>query len=284
MPVTVQVATLAKGTEPFPGYHLEKFIGRGAWGEVWQARQPDGTSVALKFVPCDSQLSAAQEVRALQWVRHLDHPNIIKLEQIWCYGGHIVIAMELAEGSLVDLLELYVMEYDSFIFPQHLCQYLMQAAEALDFLNARQHIINGQRVAVRHCDVKPSNLLVRAGTVKLADFSLAVQTTSTSWYHRRAGTLSYAAPEVFQGWLSDRTDQYSLAVTYCELRTGQLPFPKSPSRFSKLYTRPAPDLSLLTPGERKVLARALAPIPQDRWPTCREMMEQIAQALEPRKG
>jgi serine/threonine protein kinase len=114
--------------------------------------------------------------------------------------------------------------------------------------------------------------------VKLADFSLAALTTSPLWFHRRAGTLNYAATEVFQGRLSDRTDQYALAVSYVELRTGQLPFHDTPTTFIKTYGRPEPDLTLLEPWERPILARGLASVPQDRWPSCREMMQHLAQA------
>jgi serine/threonine protein kinase len=138
-------------------------------------------------------------------------------------------------------------------------------------------MINGRRVAVRHCDVKPSNLLIRGKSIKLADFSLAVQTTSPSWYYQRGGgTLSYSAPEIFQGWLSDRTDQYSLAVSYCQLRGGRLPFSDTPSTFTRHYVRPAPDLSMLPPSERPIIRRGLAWVPQDRWHSCTEMMEELA--------
>ncbi len=276
----VQVAALSPGVEPYPGYQLVCLLGRGGWGEVWKAEQPDGNSVALKFLPCDSQLAAAQEIRALQSIRQLQHPNLIHIESIWAYSGHVVIAMELAEGSLFDLMDIYRVDYGSCIFPQHLCYYLAQAAAALDFLNARQHYLNGRRVAVRHCDVKPSNLLVLNGQIKLADFSLAVQATATMGYHRRVGTLNYTAPELFQGRLSDRSDQYSLAVTYCELRTGELPFPEVPHDAGKDYVRPAADLSRMTPGEATVLARALSPVPQDRWPSCTELMDRLSWTLQ----
>lgn len=270
---------LRNGVEPYPGYHLVRFLGRGGWGEVWQAEQPDGTDVALKFLPCDSHLASAQEIRALQSIKQLHHPNLIHIDRIWGYSGHVVIAMELADGSLLDLMDVYRADYGACIFPQHLCTYLTQAAEAIDFLNARQHTINEQRVAVRHCDVKPSNLLVLGGTVKLADFSLAVLTTSPWWSHRRVGTMNYAAPERLQGWLSDRSDQYALAVSYCELRGGRLPFPDAPPDAGKDYTRPPPDLSMLTPGEARIVARALSPVPQDRWPSCTEMMERLRESL-----
>jgi len=272
---------LQEGLEPFPGYRLTTFLGQGGWGEVWKATRPDGPPLALKFLPCDSQLAAAQEIRGLQAIRQLRHTHLIRIDQIWCYAGYIVIAMELAEGSLLDLLSVYVSEFGSGIIPEHLCHFLAQAAAALDFLNCRQHNLNGQRVAVRHCDVKPSNVLIVAGVVKLSDFSLSTQATSTMWYHRKFGTLDYAAPEVFHGWLSDRTDQYALAVTYCHLRRGRLLFNDTPSRFRDDFVREAPDLSALTSPERGIILRALAPVPQDRWPSCTELISRLTQALAP---
>lgn len=271
---------LAEGVEPFPGYRLAQFLGRGGWGEVWKALRPDDQALALKFLWCnEGQAAAAQEVRALQAVRQLKHPHLIHIEQIWVVPGYVVIAMELADANLLDLLDTYQTEFQQPIVAEHVCFYLAQAADAIDFMNARKHTVSGQRVAFRHCDVKPSNLLLRDTTVKLADFSLAVQTTSPMWYHRRKGTLAYAAPEVFQGWLSDKTDQYALAVTYCQLRTGRLPFPEAPREFTKDYVRPEPDLSQLVAGERTILHRALNPVPQDRWPSCLEMMHRLADCL-----
>src|SRR4051812_9326955 len=84
--------SLAPGLEPFPGYSLVRFLGRGGWGEVWEARQPDGKGVALKFLPCDSSLASAQEIRALQSVRQLRHRHLIRVDRIWCFAGHVVIA------------------------------------------------------------------------------------------------------------------------------------------------------------------------------------------------
>ena len=273
-------ATLASGLEPFPGYRLSRHLGRGGWGEVWQARRPDGQHVALKFLPSDCAIAGAQEVRALQSIRQLQHPHLIRIDQIWAWSGYVVIAMELAEGCLLDLLDVYRRDYGTCIVPEHLCHYLGQAASAIDFLNTRQHWLNNQRVAVRHCDIKPSNLLVLQGQVKVADFSLAALTTSPFWYHRRVGTLNYAAPEVFQGQLSDRTDQYALAVSYVELRTGQLPFHDTPDRFDRSYVRPQPDLALLDVWEQVIIDRALDPVPQDRWPSCTDLMDRLSWSVQ----
>lgn len=278
--------SLYAGLEPCPGYKLRHLLGKGGYAEVWEASAPDGTSVALKFLPVGDSLSAAREIRSIQAVRQLDHPHLITIHQVWCQAGYIVVSMELAEGSLLDLLEIHGAEYGEAMPAEEVCATLHQAAEVLDFLNTRQHRIDGQRVAIQHCDVKPSNLLLCGRRVKLADFGLAAITTSRMQPHRRAGTLDYTAPEVFQGRLSDQTDQYSLAVTYCLLRGGALPFTDTPATFTKGYVRPAPCLEMLSEAERPIVGRALAPVPQDRWPSCRAFITAVALAAtgrEPRR-
>lgn len=260
--------TLESGLEPFPGYRLVRMLGRGGFADVWQARSPDGTAKAIKFMTCDDRKAAPNEIKSLQAIRRLEHPNLIRIEKVWGYLNSIAIVMELADGSLADLLEAFRIEYNSFLPGDQLCKYLLQAAEALDFLNTRQHQIDGKCVAIQHCDVKPSNILLVGDVVKLADFGLSTLTTTGLMLHRRAGTADYTAPEVFQGKLSDRTDQYGLAVTYCELRGGRLPFNDAPKRIERDYVRPVPDLSMIPEKESDVVARALSPLPADRWPNC----------------
>jgi serine/threonine-protein kinase len=266
--------------EPFPGYTLGRFLGRGSWGEVWQATRDNRQPVALKFLTCESTQAAAKEIRALQAIRLLRHPNLIRIDQVWCHLGYVIISMELAEGSLLDLYDIYQAEFGLPIVAEHVCHYLAHVASALDFLNARQHNVGGNRVAIRHCDVKPSNILLFGETAKLADFSVSTQSTSPLWYHQRVGTLDFIAPEVFQGRLSDRTDQYALAVSYCQLRGGRLPFSDTPATFNPEYVRPRPDLSMISTTERPVLTRALAPVPPDRWPSCVEFISELTHVVE----
>src|SRR5262245_27828199 len=83
----------------------------------------------------------------------------------------------------------------------------IKIARALDFLNARQHLLDGQRVGIQHGNIKPTNLLLFGETVKISDFGLATPTGTPVKVHQRAGTWGYAAPEVLQGRLSDWTDQ-----------------------------------------------------------------------------
>jgi serine/threonine-protein kinase len=268
-------ASLAPGLEPHPGYRLVGRLGKGGFGEVWEACKSDGTSVALKFVPGNNAMRASQETRSLQLVRNLRHPGLVTVNGVWCSMGYVVVAMELAEGTLQDLYDAYQSEYGTPVPAEHLWLLLEQAAETLDFLNGHRHMIGGQRLGIQHCDVKPSNLLLFGERVKVSDFGLAAPTTAPLKFHCPAGTLAYVAPEVFQGRLSDRTDQYALAVTYCMLRCGRLPFGETPDRFSLGYVRPAPDLSFLPQAERPVIARGLAPIPAERWSSCTELIAQL---------
>jgi serine/threonine protein kinase, bacterial len=269
---------LPMGLESCPGYRLRERRGRGSFGEVWEATADDGERVALKFMRCDGA-TAPREIRTLQQIRQLVHPHLIQIHKVLCYSGYLVMVMELADGSLQDLLEVQHSEESTALSAPAVCKYLNQTAEVLDFLNARQHRIDGQKVAFRHCDVKPSNMLLLRGMVKLADFGLAVMTGSVSQRHPQSGSTSYAAPEVFAGNLSDRTDQFSLAVSYFQLRTGQLPFSDSPEKFRRDYVRPAPELSLLSAQERPIVARALSSFSMDRWASCQELMAQLTRVV-----
>lgn len=273
-----KVPELKAGLEPLPGYRLREPLGKGAFGEVWEARCADGKAVALKFLPCDHTQGASEESRSIQLVRQLKHPNLIHIDNVWCLPGYLVVSMELADGTLQDLYEAYQTKYGTSIIPEHLCLVLAQAAEVIDFLNARQHRINDQIVGLQHCDVKPSNLLLHGQTVKLTDFSLTSATMGVMKNHRQAGTPDFCAPEVFQGRLSDRTDQYALAVTYCVLRSGKFPFPPTPRPFSRTYVRPPADLMMLPEAERPIVGRALS-APIDRWPSCAEMIAQLKKQI-----
>jgi serine/threonine-protein kinase len=258
------------------GYRLRRLRGRGNFGQVWEAETTDGKIVALKFLNCGESRVAAQELRNTLTVRQLSHPGLVRIDRVWSDRKYLVLAMEVADGSLQELLGAAPQEGGSPLSGAAVCAYLSQAAAVLDFLNARRHMVGGLKVGVQHCDVKPSNLLVFGQQVKLADFGLASVTTGTDAVHRRAGTLAYAAPEVFQGRLSDWTDQYALAVTYCELRGGRLPFPDTPDQFVSGYVRPTPDLQMLPEAERPIVTRALARTPPDRWPCCAEFVGRLA--------
>jgi serine/threonine protein kinase len=263
---------LYAGSEPSPGYRLKRVRGRGGFAEVWESESPSGPPVALKFMASSNAATTARELRSIQYFLSLNHPHLVQTHAVWSVPGYIVINMELAEATLLDLMLVYHNDLCQQIDPPLLCLYLWQVSEALDFLNARQHVREGRKIGIQHGDVKPNNILLLGDVAKLTDHGLATPTYGPTTPCSRQGTREYAAPEVFLGYLSNTSDQFSLAVTYYVLRTGVFPFPPPPVPLSKSYVRPLAELGGVTEAEQPALTRALAPVPQDRFPTCREMM------------
>jgi len=266
------------GAEPLPGYKLKRLRGRGAFATVWEAATPGGESIAMKFLSSQNTNTTAREIRTLQGIQRLEHANLLQTRRVWSMPGYIVISMDLADASLLDLYLLYAEEFQQPVDPKQILLYLHQAAVALDYLNARSHAFEGKIVGFQHGDVKPNNILLVGDEAKLADYGLALPMNGSTTPCYRQGTLDYAAPEIFLGNMTDTSDQYSLAVTYHLLRSGAFPFPSPPQNPGKNYYRPPPDLSLLTNEEQPILARALSPAPRGRFPSCTEMIAQLLRA------
>ncbi len=270
----------AVGAEPSPGYRLRCVRGRGGFAEVWEAEAPSGPPVALKFMPTSNTGTTARELRSVKSFQSLEHPYIVKTHDVWSVPGYLVVNMELAEATLLDLMQLYRDDLGQDIPPATLCLYLWQIAEALDFLNARRHVRDGRRVGFQHGDVKPNNILLFGDTAKLTDHGLATPTNGPSTPCARQGTREYAAPEVFLGSVSDWSDQFSLAVTYYALRTGTFPFPPPVKDATRSTLRPLADLSGVTEPERAPLLKALSPVPQNRYPNCCDFMSTLLKSLK----
>src|SRR5207253_2661480 len=100
-------------------------------------------------------------------------------------------------------------------------------------------------VSIQHRDIKPQNILLMGGGVKVADFSLVTPLEDSFVELSFVGTVPYAAPEVFQRKVGRWSDQYSLAVTYCHLRGGRLPYDGSPFDILQGHLSGRPDLGML---------------------------------------
>ena len=162
----------------------------------------------------------------------LYHPHLVKTNEVWSVPGYIVINMELADATLLDLMLLYHNDLGQHIDAPQLCRYMWQVAEALDFLNARKHTRENRKVGFQHGDVKPNNILLIGETAKLTDHGLATPTHGPVTPCPRQGTREYAAPEIFAGHYSDTSDQYSLAVTTTSCAPG-----RSRSRHRRIHCR-----------------------------------------------
>jgi len=210
-------------TDPNPTFgrfSLQRSLGKGSFGEVWQARDPQlNRDVAIKVLH-QGLISDARFIqnatREAQLVGKIDHPNIIKIYEVGEIAGRVYIEMEYIDGQPLSVL---LASGKKLTFGQALA-IIDQLASALDASHAKKII---------HRDVKPANLLVdKQGNIHLVDFGLAHAALSSlgpSSDLVGIGTAMYMSPEQAAGRAGDQTsDVYSLGVIAYELFTGRLPF------------------------------------------------------------
>jgi SAM-dependent methyltransferase len=274
--------TLQPGVEVVPGYVLAARLGRGGFGEVWRAVGPGTVPVALKLLRVEERV-AAVEARALEFMKLVRHPHLLSTFGIWHEQDLLIVGMELADCSLMDCWR----EASSTGLPgigfAQLIEYLSEAAKGIDYLNEPRHTLKDrEKVRIVHRDIKPHNLLLVGGAVKIGDFGLArIVERSTAGSSSGALTPAYAAPEFFQGCVTRYSDQYSLAVSYCQLRGGRLPFSGSFHEIMAGHLGQEPDLTMIPTREHHTVARALAKQPQERWPNCQAFVRALAEIGEP---
>ncbi len=197
--------------------------------------------------------------------------------------SYLIVAMVLADESLEDVLQKCLDEGEQGIPPQRLMRYMTEAAKAIDHLNAPIHDLGSGATAIQHCDIKPANIMLAGDSVMICDFGLArnfsalqnaVAATSL------VGSPAYMPPECIEKKPSRSTDQYSLAITYCELASGRLPF-HSEEYVAVLDAHRSGDLDLssLSPAEKVVIRKATATNPEDRYPSTQEMVAALNDAV-----
>ena len=266
---------LREGEEVIPGYRLVRKLGRGGFGEAWQAEAPGEVQVALKFIELDSE-AAEPELRALKVIKNVRHPNLLDVQFALSIDNHLVIASPLCDRSLADRLKELARRGQWGLPDGEVSDYLGELAKAVDFLNQARHDDGaGTLIGIQHRDIKPQNIFLCGGSVRLADFGLAKILECQKASHTGSMTPSYVAPEVLQGFVTRASDQYSLAVTYCEMRSGRLPYTGGANQVIFGHLHKAPDLEGLPPEERPIVARALAKDPEQRWSCCVEFEEAL---------
>lgn len=265
--------------EPIPGYRLTRPLGKGGFGEVWEAIAPGEIRKAIKFVSttafsADMVGNASQELEGLAQMREIRHPFILSIERYEIVEDQLIIVTELADRNLDDRWRQCRSEGLAGIPRSELLGYLKEAAEALDLMNAEHK--------VQHLDIKPSNLFLVHNHIKVADFGLAKALEGFTTKVATGMTPIYAAPETFDGWATKTTDQYSLAIVYQELLTGTRPFPGPSARqFMLQHLTVEPDLSALPPADRDYLAIALSKTPKDRFPSCSKFIASLRELAGP---
>jgi eukaryotic-like serine/threonine-protein kinase len=262
-------------------YEIEELVGTGGMSSVYRARDSVlERRVALKIL--HEHFSADPEYverfrREARAIARLNHPNIVTVIDRGEFGKRQFIVFEHIPGE--NLKE--VVEREGQLPVAQALALTHQIARGLAF--AHQH-------GVVHRDVKPQNVLLdESGTAKVTDFGIArsldpgEELTQTGTL---LGTSDYIAPEQASGEPIDaRSDQYSLGVLLYELLTGEVPYPadsfmavamrhlRDPVPSVRERRRDVPD------RVDKIVARAMAKRPADRFPSTEAMMGAIEDAL-----
>jgi serine/threonine protein kinase len=269
--------------EPIPGYRLIEPLGSGGFGEAWKCEAPGGLFKAIKFVFGNLNsldvdgARAEQEWHALNRIKEVRHPFVLSLDRIEVVAGELVIVMELADKSLHDAYQECLGAGLVGIPRDTLLRYVRDAAEALDHMNEKHNL--------QHLDIKPRNLFLVSDRVKVADFGLVKHLERSGASVLAGVTPLYAPPETFSGTISGRSDQYSLAIVYQELLTGQRPFNgKNARTLAQQHLNEEPELRALPEAERPVVARALAKDPARRFPNCLAFVRALYTARTPTRA
>lgn len=274
---------ITSDAEPIPGYRLISRLGGGGYGDVWKCEAPGGLHKAIKFVigsltESDNAIQddmdagrAEQELKSLERIKRIRHPFILALDRYEIIDGQLMIVSELADCSLFDRFRDYQKQQMRGIPREELINYMLETAEALDYMTEKHDLL--------HLDIKPANLFLLCDHIKIGDFGLVKDVEGKLANVTGGFTTVYAAPESFEGYVSRFSDQYSLAIVYQELLTGQRPFTgTSPKQLLLQHLQGQPNLEPLPACDREIIGRALSKSPSDRWPSSMAMVRALLTA------
>ncbi|TWI69408.1 serine/threonine-protein kinase [Pseudoduganella lurida] len=269
-------------------YRLLRVLGRGAMGLVYEGIDPRlERRVAIKVI-LTQQLDAAQRadysarfVREAQAVARLNHPNIVTVYDFGEEGDVAYLVMEVIEG---EELSGYFDADQAFQLEFTLEDAVRMTGELLDAIGYAHQ--NG----VVHRDIKPANIMLSAQLrVKLTDFGVARlhdRHAPAAADSEVVGTPSYMAPEQIAGQVAGpRADIFAAGIILYQFLTGEKPF-RAPTlgalQHQILYDRPAlPSVANPSVGPQfdRVVLRALAKRPEDRYPTAAAFRQDLMLAL-----
>ncbi len=279
-----QLCHLRDGPPPIPDHELIRRIGRGAYGEVWLARNALGTWRAIKIVYRDNFKDARPYEREFAGIRRFEplsrsNEGFVDILQAGRDegGGWFYYVMELAddagkpgaegegprpEGNLDP--ESYIPHTLSWNLHHHGRLPLAQCLElglTLSFALGHLH-----RHGLIHRDIKPSNIIFVGGVPKLADIGLVTEAEGANTF---VGTEGFIPPE---GPTSPQADIYALGKVLYEAAMG-----KDRNEFPEPFSQIGTDQESVALMElNAVLLRACAPDPKARYASAEEMHADLA--------
>jgi serine/threonine protein kinase len=209
----------------------------------------------------------------------LEHPNIVRTYEVGEINGHYFTAMEYLPGE--DLFKaLNNLSMSRQLMPLHIAAGITsQLCNGLHFAHQFTDTA-GVPLNLVHRDVNPANIIITySGEVKIIDFGVAKSNANVQTLSGMIkGKVAYMPPEQLLGREVDqRADIFSAGVVLWEVLTGRPLFLRS-NEAATLYAimnGPIPPPSKLRadvpPQLDKIVARALARVPEDRYETAEEM-------------
>src|SRR5919201_149097 len=281
-------AELAPELKTLGRYNIERTIGKGAMGVIYEGLDPRlGRRVAIKTI-LKSHLDedtardySMRFVREAQAVARLNHPNIV---QVYDFGEEADIAYLVMEFIKGKELKTFFDANERFDLKE-VVRIMCELCDALDFAH---------NAGIIHRDIKPANVMLDAqARTKLTDFGIArVQDSDRASVERtQAGTLvgtpAYMSPEqIIGGQIDKRADVFSARIILYQFLTGEKPFTGSGAwTIAKKIIQEEPPLpssvnNAVTPLFDAVVNRALAKNPEQRFQSARELAVALKRALE----
>jgi tRNA A-37 threonylcarbamoyl transferase component Bud32 len=263
-------------------YRILRPLGEGGMAAVFAAYQPSmERTVAIKVLPrqyAQEPVFLARFRQEATLVANLQHPNILPVFDFGESQGYTYLVMPFIQGgTLASRLQGQPLPLEQVV------EIIRQVGGALDYAHKKGLV---------HRDVKPANVLLdEGGNCLLSDFGIArmvetsVHLTTTGGL---VGTPAYMAPEQGLGKKADaRTDIYALGIVLYQLVTGRVPFrAETPIAVIRMHIDdPLPLPRQLNPGlpeaVERVILRALAKDPAERYSSAAEMVRALQQAAAP---
>lgn len=261
-------------------YKILEKVGSGGMASVYKAQDILlDRIVAVKILHSkyasdhDFVVRFRQEAQA---AAKLSQPNIVNIYDVGYDENAHYIVMEYVRG---ETLKDYIEKHGHLPINTSI-QISFDIGEALEHAHA-----NG----IVHCDIKPHNILVtETGRIKVADFGIARainSSSSTKDEKSVLGSVHYFSPEQASGGkIDERTDIYSLGVVMYEMMTGVVPF-EGDTAISVALQHVQNDIPIPTKYNRRipqlverVILKAMAKNPDDRFQTISEMMSELRMA------
>jgi len=258
-------------------YILEKQLGSGGMGEVWLATDSLlNRPVAVKFLQVtDNPMFKDLFLAEARTLASLQHPNITLIYDAVFdeYENRFYIMMEYVEGqSLSDLIK----ESSESLSLETIFEITTGILKALKYAHEKNIV---------HRDIKPDNVVIQGGNVKLTDFGLAtlVSLLAEDKSQYVVGTPAYMSPEHILGeGLDGRADLYSLGVTLFEMITGGT----RPFNYKDRHKLLSAQIEETPPSVREleptvpmmvdqIIMKMLAKHPDDRYPSASVLLDII---------